>query len=267
MYLAVFYYAFVVANRHKLFLYYHLDFIPTDYTTQSRYWMLGLVVSGAILVFFSFLYSVVNKKFVKGFNWQHIFLMCFLPISIGIVTVMSFLSVPKIELYITLVTVFITLSGLLLALVSIGYVAQKRLKTLLLAPFIMGVSIVLVTFQGLDYVVRSSFMSLNMVFLLVGGMLFFSVGIVIVTSVVYKLKKITVPKNLHIYIGGLVFSYLLLPLIHFIIATPSHTKYITDAENFFTTNILLQITTFALGFVVIYVGKKLGSSAYNKIVS
>ncbi len=54
--IGLFYYWFGVANRYIIFLYYHLDAGPFDSRTVTRYWMSGLVASGAVMV----LYAMAN---------------------------------------------------------------------------------------------------------------------------------------------------------------------------------------------------------------
>jgi hypothetical protein len=50
--LALFYKWFAVDNRYVVFLYNHLNATPFDEITSSRYWMSGLVVSGAVMVLY-----------------------------------------------------------------------------------------------------------------------------------------------------------------------------------------------------------------------
>ena len=48
--LGLFYYWFAIADRYAVFLYDHLGATPFDAITSSRYWMAGLVASGAVMV-------------------------------------------------------------------------------------------------------------------------------------------------------------------------------------------------------------------------
>ncbi len=54
--LGLFYYGFGVADRYAVFLYDHLGAGPFHGRTVNRYWMSGLVASGAELV----LYAIAN---------------------------------------------------------------------------------------------------------------------------------------------------------------------------------------------------------------
>lgn len=47
--LGLFYHWFAVADRYAVFLYEHLGATPFDDVTSSRYWMSGLVASGAVV--------------------------------------------------------------------------------------------------------------------------------------------------------------------------------------------------------------------------
>jgi len=49
---ALFYKWFAVDDRYAVFLYNHLNATPFDEVTSSRYWMSGLVVSGAVMVLY-----------------------------------------------------------------------------------------------------------------------------------------------------------------------------------------------------------------------
>ena len=53
--LGLFCYWFAMADRYVTFLYGHLGAIPFDDVTNSRYWMAGLVASGAVMVVADFL--------------------------------------------------------------------------------------------------------------------------------------------------------------------------------------------------------------------
>jgi len=57
--------------------------------------------------------------------------------------------------------------------------------------------------------------------------------------------------------GTLLFSYLGLPLIHFIWATPKGVPYITSADNFFAVNYILRILAWILLVSIVYIGHKL----------
>ena len=57
--IGLFYYWFAVADRYIVFLYYHNmgprvpDTSPFGFVTASRYWMAGLVASGAVMVLYT----------------------------------------------------------------------------------------------------------------------------------------------------------------------------------------------------------------------
>ena len=66
--LCLFYYWFAVADRYTVFLYYHdmgslyPDTSPLSGVTSSRYWMAGLVASGAVLALYGAASWLLNEK-------------------------------------------------------------------------------------------------------------------------------------------------------------------------------------------------------------
>ena len=90
--LGLFYHWFAVADRHIVFLYNHdmgplyPDTSPFSFVTSSRYWMAGLVATGAVMV----LYVTVNTlwgRLVAVYRsplWWRVWGWCALPLLVGI---------------------------------------------------------------------------------------------------------------------------------------------------------------------------------------
>ena len=87
----LFYTWFAVLDRYLIFLYFHdmgpgFDTTPFGRVTASRYWMSGLVASGAVMIPYLGINLVLGRA-VRTFRapeWRRLWLLCAVPLSIAI---------------------------------------------------------------------------------------------------------------------------------------------------------------------------------------
>ncbi|MBI4759521.1 MAG: hypothetical protein HY783_11090 [Chloroflexi bacterium] len=129
--LSLFYYWFAVADRYAIYLYGHLGATPFDDVTSGRYWMSGLVASGAVMI----VYTIANWLLgqVAAFRrqdyrppaWWRVWILCVTPLAVGIPTITMTLNWPTLPPANATVCVVITLTGLALALAPGSLAAQR----------------------------------------------------------------------------------------------------------------------------------------------
>ena len=255
--LGLFYYWFAVADRYAVFLYGHTTVgipqaRPFDEMTSSRYWMSGLVASGAVTV----IYTTLNWALGRIAAWfKHdcgppagwkVWTLCAVPLIVGIPAMTMTLNSPTLPPGLAGACVVATLAGLALALLPGEWAARRPRDLLWLAFDGVGLMPALLLLRAIELPGRGVSVSVSMARVFaVGGILAGLVWLGMMTAL--RLWRHTSwPGASTLLMAGLSESYLLLPLAHHLLATPMAYRYISTASNFFAFNLGLQILVFGV---------------------
>lgn len=249
--LGLFYYWFGVADRYAIFLYGHRApgialTQPFDAITRSRYWMAGYVAAGAVMV----LYTGVHWLLGQWAGWQRrvytvspvwqVWLWCCVPLSIGILGITMTVNAPTLPLALALQCVVATLVGLFFALLPAAWAVNRPLDLvwlggdgLGLSPFLLFLRAIELPGQG----VITMPMALLLITVGIGGSLVW-LGIM---TFLRRWRRRSVPPAHAVMSSGICINYLLLPLVHYLFATPPAYRYLSNSANFFATAPALQL--------------------------
>lgn len=252
-------YWFGVADRYRVFLYFHdmgplvPDTAPFSAETSSRYWMAGLVANGILFVLYTFycwLQRWITVVAVPS-PWR-LWLACALPLMFGIPLITATLNEPTLPIRNTLQVTLATVAGLLLALAA----AELALRPLTdqLWTFVTGWVIMPLLVVGAQ--------AGQLAFWVQRGRTFY-VGIFVATIVASLLLLLGVSilyirrhgqplSLLPVLIAAFCASYLLLPLIHHLGFTDGY-YYISSSTNFVADSLLGQLLAWALSISAVWV--------------
>lgn len=243
--MGLFYYWFGLANRYVIFLYGHLGAGPFDGRTVSRYWMSGLVASGAAMV----LYVIANwfagriagiyyHRYVSPEAWR-VWLLCVPFLAMGIPLITMTLHEPYLPVSIAAACTGATIGSLFLALMP-GKVAAERPDELVwLMVASSGLVPSLLLLRAVEIANRLSAPTTTVYGVAVGGTLLGGGWTCFVTWLHAALRRIRW-RPTHLVLGALCLSYLLLPLAHHVLLTPPEYRYISVADNFFASSPWVQ---------------------------
>ena len=251
--LLLFYYWFAVGDRYTVFLYNHdmgplvPDTSPFSRVTSSRYWMAGLVASGAVMA----LYVAANwllGRLSAGYRpptWWRVWASCAVPLFIGIPLITLTFNEPTLRLANAAQTMLATLIGLALALLP-GEKAARRPRALVwLAADGWGLTLVMSTVINLERIQRwlerggTWWVRMTVVIFLAG------VAWLLIVTGLRVWQRMSVPSATEVFVAGLCVAYLVMPLLHHVMGTDGY-YYISDSDNFFATNVALQILTWLI---------------------
>jgi len=249
--LGLFYYWYGLANRYIVFLYGHTavgipQAQPFDEMTSSRYWMSGLVAAGAVMA----LYTATNwlwgrvaawreKHFVPSTWWQ-VWVLVAIPISIGIPAITMTVNSPTLPSALAAACVVAALLGLAVALLPGKWAAERPLDLIWLAADGVGLMPALLLLRTVELPGRGLSVSNSTAWLLaIGGLLAGSVWLTGISMLRIWRHKET-PSAGALLLAGLGLSYVLMPLVHHLLATPPAYRYISTASNFFAFNLGIQ---------------------------
>lgn len=245
--LGLFYYWYGVVNRYIIFLYGHTTAgippaQPFEKMTSSRYWMSGLVAAGAVMA----LYTVANwlrgrvavwrKKPFTPSAWWQVWLLAAVPLSFGIPAITMTVNSPTLPPSLAAATVAATLLGLAVALLAGQWAATRPLALIWLAADGAGLMPALLLLRVVELPGRGIPVSQAAAWLIaLGGLLAGAVWLAGM-SVLRLWRRKKTPSAGALLLAGLGLSYVLLPLIHYLLATPPAYRYISAASNFFAFN-------------------------------
>jgi hypothetical protein len=250
--LALFYKWFALDDRYAVFLYGHLGATPFDAITTSRYWMTGLVANGAVML----LYIATNwalARIIKDYRapaWSRVWALCTPPLVIGVVWITMTQNAPTLPLNLALACALVTLVGLMFALMPGALAAENPRALAWLALDGFGLIPTLTVVHGIERAGTGSFVSAPMLYALALGSIGFGALWLLGTSVVRAWLRVALPNARAIFIAGIVWSYLALPLAHHLFETPANFKYITASTNFFAENAVLQLGILFIAFAL-----------------
>ncbi len=252
--LSVFYYWFALANRSIIFLYDHVAeglprAEPFDAMTSSRYWMAGLVATGAVMVVYTGIYWLLGqlrvwRRYAAGPPlWHQVWILCALPLTIGIPLITLTVNRPTLPPTLAVACVGSTLVGLALALWPAAWAARRPLDLLWLGgdgiglmPILLVLRVVELPSQGLS--IREPVAALVAI-----GSIVIGAGWLVVMTGLRLWRHKSLPGASALLASGLGSSYLLLPLLHYLLGRVEY-RYITTASNFFAFHFSLQLFIF-----------------------
>jgi hypothetical protein len=251
--LGLFFYWFVVANRYTVFLYGHAGAAPFDATTTSRYWMAGLVAAGAVLVgevlvnWYAGRIFGLFKRLYRVPDWRRVWWWSAPFVSTGIIVITLVLGQPPLPVEIAVLCVVSTLAGLALALPFSSLAADRlaELVWLLLSGIGLLPPLLLLRFfePSIEQSARATPGPLLSSFIIGGGWL-------IVLTLFRTRRRLPAWSVGRLFSSGLCWSYVLMPLGHYLLLTPPQYHYITVAANFFAPTFGLQVFSCGLAFLM-----------------
>ncbi|MFC1974819.1 hypothetical protein ACFLXQ_00295 [Chloroflexota bacterium] len=244
-------YWFAIADRYFVFLYYHNmgprypDTSPFSAVTSSRYWMAGLVASGAVMV----IYVVTNwllGRLLKNYwppDWWRVWGLSGLPLAIGIPAITMTVNAPTLPFWNAVQVTLVTLIGLALALMPGKMAAKRPGMFILLAVDGIGLMFILLYLPALEDLPRW-LAGGRMVYVWMFGVgLVMGLGLLLLITGLHVWWRTSVPKAPAVFVAGLCVAYLLMPLVHHVSFTDGY-DYISGKDNFFArSSALLQIVT------------------------
>jgi hypothetical protein len=251
--LLVLYYWYAVADRYAVFLYYHdmgpfvPDTAPFSAVTSSRYWMAGLVVSGAVMLFYAlanFLVGRYRAAYRPPGPWR-VWVLCALPLAVGIPLLTTTANQPQLPTGNAAQVTLATLMGLALALLPGSMAAEQPRNLAWLVLDGLSLMFVLTSTIGLQYVRRWLATSGTWRLWLMATI--FAVGVVGLTVVtgLRIWRRTSIPRAVAVFTAGLCMAYLFMPLMHHLFFTDGY-YYITDSDNFFARNAAVQLLTWLI---------------------
>jgi len=255
--LLVYVYLFGFADRRIVFLYEHLGFGPFDRITLGRYWMTGLVLSGFLTILYLTLQLITVFLKRRKFNWKLIVKYSLIPLFAGVLIIMMTNGNPKMPLIVAGSSALALIAG-----TAIGFSFTDDLISdfsLTLRSAIVGMGLVpfLMFFKALELPGK--------------GILTVKVSVIIaaislIAGIIWLFSSYTIfgenkPNKLIVLKSTLAATYVALPLIHLLFATPKGIKYISSSDNFFADNLILRFLTWGLLVIMVY---KVDKIAYKR---
>lgn len=256
----LFYTWFAVNDRYLIFLYYHdmgpgFDTTPFGWVTASRYWMSGLVAAGAVAVGYSTVNVVLGRLF-QGYRspeWWRLWALCAVPLAIAVPALVMTVNDPVLPLANALQVTLVALSGLALALMPGRWAAERPLDLAWLLVDGLALATLLLILPGIGrlstWLARGSAVYVyRLVFVLAGGL-----GLLALVTILRWWRRTEIPRAGSWFASGLIVAYLLFPLYHHLFWSndnlswndPGYFVYISDADNYFSRNWLLQTAIWA----------------------
>lgn len=237
--LALFSYWFGIADRYAIFLYGHLGAGPFDPRTVSRYWMSGLVASGAVMVIYTYanwlwgrVCGIRGRPYRPPQGWR-VWLVSLPLVVPGVLWITTHLNWPVLPFSLAVACAATTAAGLFLALIPARMAAERPGPFLWLAFAGAGLAPPLLLLRVVERLPR-------------GGRAVLYVGVAVAATLlgalwtlalagVYARRRGAAWRASHLLVSGLCLTYLLLPLVHYLLLTPPEFHYISVADNFFAS--------------------------------
>ncbi len=254
---SVYYYWFAVADRNYLFLYGNFGWGPFHSMTAGRYWMTGLVLSAFITLLYTLfnlllrLIFLLQKKNYSLPSWKHVWLISQPAIAAGIPLIIMNVNYPVMPFSITLMCITAASAGLGLGLYTSEMFIRdaKKFFIVSLDSLALVPPLILIPALGLP---AKGILTMTPAIALSSGSVIFSCLWLIVITFVYKRKGITTGRRYEILLSGCFYTYLVLPMLHYLFATPPGRPYITTSDNFFPDSFYLKILTWAVVFLIVF---------------
>ena len=257
--LALLYYWFGIADRYIVFLYNHgmpplfPDTSPYSRITASRYWMAGLVASGAVLVLYS-AFNWLMGRLRRGYlppPWYGVWLVCVPLFLILIPIITKTIGAPALPWSNTAAVTLATLLGVALALIPGKTTAERPSDLLWLAADGWGLALILLTLAQLDDIARWLSGGIDWRVILSLVMLGLGIGWLLLLTAVRYWQGVFVGDFVSLALAAACFTYLFLPLLHHVFGSDGY-FYISDSDNFFAGSIAMQLIAWGITAVIIW---------------
>lgn len=271
--LGLFYYWFAVANRYVIFLYTHLGAGPFDKSTSSRYWMASLVAAGVVLSVYAFVGWCrvrLADVFYQTYHlppWQHVWLLSALPVAIGVWLITTRCNYPTLPWRLAAQCIVVAWVGIALALWLAELIVHQTSQAFWVILHGGGLVPIMLLLRAVELPSRGWAASASAYLLATAGL---AVGILWVGGAAcLRAARREPPLNARsIFCAGLVLSYVVLPLVHYLLLTPPDARYITTAGNFFANTPTAQLACWGMSaLVALLVTKRFGQKRRKSITT
>lgn len=269
--LGAFYYAFAVADRSSIFLYGHLDATPFDEVTSGRYWMVGLVASGAVLVGYTAANWLLGRAIVTDRSartapaWWRAWALCVLPLGVGIPAVTMNVNSPRLPASSAAACAAAALGGLAIALWLGSLAARQPGELLWLLADGAGLMPPLLLLRAVELPGRGLRIESGTAYAIAAGSVLASVVWLALMTGLRALRRSRAPGAMEVLVAGLALSYLLMPLAHHVLSTPPDYRYVSASTNFFAfapgTQAIVLLVAMALTFGATHARRSILSGA------
>lgn len=247
---------FAVRDRYFIFLYFHymgqgFETSPFGWVTVSRYWMTGLVASGAVMIPYLAANLVLGSVF-KTYHaptWWRIWLWCAIPLLVIVPGIVMTVNDPVLPLLNAAQITAALLAGLALAVFLGQYAAARPIGFILLLLDGLALAALLMALRAAEFYPRwLARGSTNMIHRFL-AVLAFGAGLLIVMTALYHWwRKAHIPDAVSTIVASVNIHYLFLPIYHHLFwckdygswTDPDYFTYIPDADNYFARTILIQ---------------------------
>ncbi len=253
--LGLFIHWFAVADRYAMFLYDHLGASPFDRVTRGRYWMAGLVASGIVMAAYVFVNWAVGRATTNGGRrytapaWWRVWAVCAPMVTVGVPLITMGVNEPTLPPGLAGACVVATLAGLGLALLPGKVAAERPMKIVWLALDGMGLMPPLVLIRALELPGRGLISPAAAWGAALGGILGGGIWLLMVTAIRSR-QQGPHPSAGSVLLSGLGVSYILMPLVHHLLATPPGYRYISTSSDFFADRAGLQLVAVLVAAVM-----------------
>jgi len=260
----LFVYWFGVADRYAVFLYEHLGAGPFDLVTTSRYWMAGLVAGGMVTSIYTPFRALVGAFTRAGQHQEspdplRIWALCALPLAVTIVGVTTRVNTPTLTLGQGVGCATAALAALALALAPARWAVERPLDLVWLVGDGLGLVPVLLLLRTPELAGRG-IVTRPLGIAVAGGSVLASITWLALMTLLRAWRRRPRHGAASILLAGLAINYLLLPLAHYLLATPPDYRYITTASNFFPESPLLLLATWAVATLLALLAARLPRS-------
>ncbi len=265
---ALFVYWFGVADRYVVFLYDHLGAGHYDPITTSRYWMAGLVAGGIVTCLYTPFQALLGWRARRPANPApqgephvapdplRIWVLCAPPLAAVIPAVTMTVNAPTLSAGQALGCTIATLAALALALAPARWATERPIDLAWLAGDGLGLVPVLLLLRVLELPAQGLF-TMPLAVAVAAGAVASSVAWLGLMTALRAWRRPHRAGVAAIILAGLTISYLLLPLAHYVLATPPGYRYITTSSNFFPNSPSLLAASLAVAALLAVVAARL----------
>ena len=251
-------YWFVVAERGRAFLYDHRGATPFDVETTSRYWMAPLVAAG-YLCLAATLVAVIGlvRRKRRLPAPDSVMTLAAGPLVVGVLVVTALLGSPRLSLGLAVLVSLTAVVGAYLAYWAAYAIQRLVWSSLWLILDGMGLIPLLTLTQALELPGRGLSVSVELARSIVGAGLVIAILWRGIMAWSYRrLGRPAAPAG-DVLRASLVLSYIALPTLHHLTATPPGYKYITTADNFMPRNLWLLLAAWTAAVVIVFGAQRL----------
>lgn len=255
--LTLFVYWFAVADRYIVFLYEHdmgplvPDTSPFSRVTSSRYWMAGLVATGAVMLCclgVNWLLGRLSKN-AHAPPWWRVWLVAAPTLLLGIPAISMRANEPVLPWTLAMQVTLVVLASLVLALLP-GELAARHPTTLVwLAADGCGVAVILLTLSHAEDFTR--WLEMGSDWRLTMALLLMPFGILwlLLLSLLRAGLHVPVDGGASLLLASFCITYLWLPFVHHTLATDGY-FYLSDSDNFFAHSLGVQILAWLVAALI-----------------